>query len=457
MFRSLTVRALALAALTTGGALIFLWVLLTGLFEQRISQRYFAEIEVHLDQLARAVEPGPEGIVLSDEPDNSAFERPLSGLYWQIEDGDAALTSNSLWDEFLDLPPPGATGQIRRHPRIRFGDGTVMAVERTLVVGEGAGERPVRMIVAIDRTELEQTNAEFADRVLVLVALLGGFLLLATAAQVFFGLRPLKTLRNRLNAVRAGQAGRLEGRFPTEITGLADELNRLLAAREEMIARARARAGDLAHGLKTPLAVLAAEARRLEAEGEAAAAAEITQQIERMHRNVERELVRARAAGAGATRAARTHLGPAVERLVKAFRRMPRGADLAWDDQIGPDLAIAMDPADFDEVAGTLLDNARKWAKTRVVITAGSDGVRTSVTVQDDGPGVPDAELGRIVERGWRLDEATPGTGLGLAIAKDILELYGGRLRLDRGDLGGLSATMTVPVAGGGQGPLPPA
>lgn len=450
MFRSLTVRALVLAALTTGGALIFLWVLLTGLFEQRIAQRYFAEIEGHLEQLARVVEPGPEGAILSDEPENPAFGRPFSGLYWQVEVADLMLTSNSLWDEVLDLPPARAPGTIYRHDRIVFGDSTLMVAERILVIGEAEQERPARMIVAMDRAELEQAKKDFGDRALVLVGLLGGFLMLATAGQVFFGLRPLKILRNRLNAVRAGRADRLEGRFPTEIAGLVVELNRLLAAREEMIGRARARAGDLAHGLKTPLAVLAAEARRLDAAGEQAAATEISAQIERMHRNVERELVRARAASAGAKLAARTQAAPAVERLLGAFRRMPGGEDLAWHDRIAADLVIAMDPVDFDEVAGTVLDNARKWAKARVVISARSDGNTTLVSIEDDGPGVPEAELDQIVRRGWRLDEATPGTGLGLAIAKDILELYGGHLALSRSDLGGLSVTLTVPVPGSG-------
>ena len=449
MFRSLTVRALALAALTTGGALVFLWILLTALFEQSIAQRYFAEIEAHLGQLAREVEPAPDGVVLSNEPTTPGFQRPFSGLYWQIEAGATVLTSNSLWDEVLALPEAGPIGDIRRHDRRLFGDGTVMIAEQTLVVGEGDQERPVRMAVAIDRAGLEQAKADFGDRVLILVAILGGFLILANAVQVFFGLRPLKVLRSRLNAVRDGQADRLEGRYPTEIDGLVVELNRLLVAREEMIDRARARAGDLAHGLKTPLAVLAAEARRLEAAGQDAAAAEITAQIDRMHRNVERELVRARAANVGATLAARTQMGPAVERLLRAFRRMPGGEDLDWQAQIPDDLVIALDPVDFDEVAGTLLDNARKWARSRVQITAGTQGNRTLVCIADDGPGVPATELDQIVERGRRLDEAKPGTGLGLAIVRDILELYGGQLELGRADLGGLTVTIAVPVPGG--------
>ena len=448
MFRSLTVRALVLAALTTGAALVILWVLLTGLFEQRISQRYFAEIELHLDQLARVVEPGPDGVVISGDMNAPGFERPFSGLYWQVDAGEVSLTSKSLWDEFLDLPPPKEPGVLVRHTRIAFGDGVVLVVENTVLLGESEAEKPVRLIVALDRAGLEEAKEDFGDRVLILVAILGAVLMLATGVQVFFGLRPLQTLRQRLNAVRSGQADRLEGQFPTEIAGVVDELNTLLDGRREMIDRARARAGDLAHGLKTPLAVLGAEARRLDAAGESAAAVEINAQIDRMQRNVERELVRARAASTGGTLAARTKLGPAFERLLGAFRRMPGGEALKWNLVCPTDAVIALDPGDFDEVAGTLLDNARKWSQGQVRITVTIHEGATRVLIEDDGPGVPDAELDQIVERGRRLDEATPGTGLGLAIAKDILELYGGRLSLTESDLGGLAAEIQVPLPG---------
>lgn len=449
MTRSLTLRALVLAALTTGAALVFLWILLTQLFEQRIAHRYFIELEAHLAALERGAEPGPDGVAMASTPQAPDFARPFSGLYWQVEAAGKVLTSRSLWDEVLVLPNPGEPGKVVRHIRLDFGDGQIMAAERVLVIGEAEGLR-VRIIAAIDRAGLESSKADFGDRVLTLVAILGVFLMLATSVQIYFGLRPLQTLRTRLNAVRAGQAERLEGPFPTEINGLVDEVNRLLSAREEMVSRARARAGDLAHGLKTPLAVLGAEARRLDSMGETAAAAEINAQIDRMHRNVERELVRARAASSGSTLASRTKLAPAIERMLRAFRRMPGGEDLDWTASVPEDLVIAMDSVDLDEVAGTLLDNARKWASTRVRLSARAEGAQTIMVVEDDGPGVPDTEMDHIVERGRRLDEATPGTGLGLAIARDILELYGGTLSVGRSELGGLSVEISVPRGGAG-------
>ena len=450
---SLRLRILALAAVSIAAALVLLWVLLTQLFEQQIAARFFAEIESHLEQLARVVEPAPDGgVALSEDLGEPRFARPFSGLYWQISvlgEGDENLvTSSSLWDEFLALPTAAAApGDLVRHERIPFLDSDIMLVERTLLLGQDDREIPLRLAVAIDRAELESAKKDFADRVLMLVALLGAFLLIASAVQILFGLRPLGYLRTRLNAVRAGDAQRLEGRFPSEVQGVVDELNGLLAGREEMVARARARAADLAHGLKTPLAVMAAESRRLAELGETTAAAEITAQIDRMNRNVERELVRSRARGGGATVGERTPVGPAIERLFRVFERMPGGDAISWESVVDTDATIPMEAADFDEVAGNLLDNARKWAAGRVVVTAATEGGMAKVTIDDDGPGIPREELAYVVERGGRLDESSPGSGLGLAIARDILGIYGGRLDLETAPSGGLRARISIPSA----------
>ncbi|MDH3668003.1 MAG: ATP-binding protein [Paracoccaceae bacterium] len=448
--RSLKLRILALAALSTGGALLFLWFLLTQLFEQQIAARFYSELGPHLEQLARAAEPAPDGgVELVGEMSDQRFQRPFSGLYWQVKLTDGApLTSESLWDEALDLPGAGApAGEIARHDRVAFQDTALMVLERTVVLGGDVADIPLRMAVAIDRTELERAKGEFGDRVLMLVALLGAFLMAAAAVQIGFGLKPLAHLKARLNAVRAGEAQRLDGNFPAEIEELVGEVNGLLAGREEMVARARARASDLAHGLKTPLAVLAAESRRLATQGETAAADEISAQIERMSRNVERELVRTRTRGAGGRLASRTALEPAIERLLGAFARLPGGDQINWHNTVSPGAAIAMDQADFEEVAGNLLDNARKWARSavRVTATATADDGAATLVIEDDGPGVPPEDLAEVVERGRRLDQATPGSGLGLAIARDILELYDGRLTLEAAAPSGLRVVVTVP------------
>ena len=283
-------------------------------------------------------------------------------------------------------------------------------------------------------------------RWLLLVAALGVFLLAAVAVQVQLGLRPLTRLGGRLNAMRGGRADRLAGRFPAEIQQLVDELNGLLAVREAMVADARARASDLAHGLKTPLSILAAESRRLAADGAGVSAAEIDAQIERMNRTVERELARARVRGRAGALAGGVALAEAVDRLLGAFARMTEGAGLSWEAAVPSDLTAAMDPADLDEVLGNLCDNARKWARGRIRITAVPLGDGLRLTVEDDGPGIPPAGRSAVLARGGRLDESAPGTGLGLTIVRDILDRYDGTLDLSESPLGGLRVALTLPA-----------
>ncbi|MEO1494572.1 MAG: ATP-binding protein [Pseudomonadota bacterium] len=445
---SLTVRILTLAALAIAAALIFIWLLLTQLFESQITARYFAELEGHLQQLGRAVELDREGAVyLGDEMGEPRFERPFSGLYWQIiGDGDAVLlTSDSLWDETLEVPDRVAAEPITRHARLAFGDAVVMAIERTVLIGGAGTEFPVRLVVALDRTELTAAMDAFDGRVKILAALVGLFLMIAAGVLLMVGLGPLRRLRTSLAALRTGTAARLDGPFPSEIQGVADELNRVLDARDEMIDGARARAADLAHGLKTPLAVLGAESRSLAARGDTETAAAINAEIDRMHRNVERELIRARV-GLHAGADLRMPIAPSLDRLVRALGRLPVAEGLDWEVSVPAGLEVAMDPTDFEEVAGNLLDNACKWAASRIAITAHIREDCVDLSITDDGPGVPDAQLHEIVERGRRLDQATPGTGLGLTIARDILDLYGGELRLDHVEPSGLLAHLTLPA-----------
>ncbi|GMG80845.1 HAMP domain-containing sensor histidine kinase [Paralimibaculum aggregatum] len=452
---SLRLRIVLLSALSLGASLLLAWALLTRLFEAQIAARLEAELTGHLAQLTRSVEIGPDGAAaVIDRMPGDGFRRAFGGLYWQVSGPGQAppLTSISLWDETLDLPPARAGfGAVVRHDRLPFLDTELMALERRVVLAAPGGPEvgaPLRLAVAADRAALEAAKAEFGDDVLVLVALLGGFLVAAGAVQIHFGLRPLARLSARLDGMRAGRAERLEGRFPGEIQQLVDALNALLGARETMVAEARARAGDLAHGLKTPLSVLAAESRRLAAAGDAEGAAEIAAQIERMDRTIERELARARVRGGAGIGAAATPLARAADRLLGALARISGEDGPAWERTLPEGLAVAVDPVDLEEALGNLLDNARKWARGRVRLSAGRAAGEIWVAVEDDGPGIPPEARRQALARGGRLDETTPGTGLGLAIAGDIAARYGGRLELGAGAFGGLRAALVLPAAG---------
>ena len=270
--------------------------------------------------------------------------------------------------------------------------------------------------------------------------------LVAGLAQVKAGLAPLGQLRARLLAVREGRSARVEGSYPTEVQPLVDDLNALLEDRERSVARAQAKASDLAHGLKTPLALLAQEAERARAGGHGELATTVEHQVERMTRQVDYHLAHARAAASGARLGARCLLGLSVDGLVRTLQRLHAERGLAIDAEVPEGLAVQVEREDLDEMLGNLLDNACKWARSRVKLSASAEGSQVLVTVDDDGPGLDPALHDRVLQRGVRADEAAPGTGLGLAIVRDLAELYGGGVRFDRSPEGGLRACLRLPV-----------
>jgi signal transduction histidine kinase len=271
--------------------------------------------------------------------------------------------------------------------------------------------------------------------------------LIAAVVQGQRTLRSIDSLRTRLVSLRAGRESRMEGVYPSEVQPLVDDLNVLLDHRERAIHRAIAKAGDLAHGLKTPLAILSQEAARARAAGQADVADAIDQQVERMHRQVEYHLVHARAAASGATGGARSSVKESADGLVRAMARLHAERGLVIDSSISPDVEVRVQREDLDEMLGNLLDNACKWGCSRVAVNAVADGDAVVVTVEDDGKGLKAEMREAVLRRGVRADEAAPGSGLGLAIVSDLAELYGGSISLDASPLGGLQARLRLPSA----------
>lgn len=278
------------------------------------------------------------------------------------------------------------------------------------------------------------------------VAILAIILLLVGLIQVSRGVSPVAQLRHKLSAIRGGHARQVEGAFPSEVQPLVDDLNTLLAARDRVVERAQAKAGDLAHGLKTPLAVLLKEADAAERAGHGELAAAIRQQVDRMHRQMDYHLAHARAAASGAAPGTRTPVAEVAEALARTLRRLhaDRQIDIAVD--VAGDHAARAERADLEEMLGNLMDNACKWAARRLSLSARIDGTTLVCTVDDDGPGVEDALRQSVLQRGVRADETAPGSGFGLAIVRDLAEVYDGTIVLSRSPLGGLRATLTLPA-----------
>jgi signal transduction histidine kinase len=271
--------------------------------------------------------------------------------------------------------------------------------------------------------------------------------MIAGLYQVRGVLSAVNRLRARLSAVHTGLEPRLEGVYPAEVQPLVNDLNTLLDHREHAVRRAVARAGDLAHGLKTPLAVLAHEAERAAAAGHTEIAAAVNEQVVRMRRQVESHLAHARAAASGATPGARCTVQESAAGLARTTLRLHADRGLSIDVQVPPEHAVRCQREDLDEMLGNLLDNACKWGKSRVVIASSAAPSSIVITVDDDGQGIAPSMRASVLHRGVRADEAAPGSGLGLAIVQDLAELYGGTIALDRSVSGGLRAVLALPRA----------
>ena len=363
---------------------------------------------------------------------------------WQIEaEGGEAIRSRSLWDETLPAPNPDRVTPVIYEAVGPQGRPLFLRAE-TLTLHTPEGEQRVRVIVAADYADIEVPVGEFGRDLAIALAIIGLCLTVAAALQVGLGLAPLAKLRKDIAAVRAHHVSQLNSQVPSEVRPLVEEVNQLLKAQEDALVRARSQAGDLAHGLKSPLAVLSAIARSIRRSGNADDATEILAQVDTMRRRIDRELARARL---GPNRRASSRLDTLVGRLVHLLCRTPHGERIEWETSVDPEAVVSADEVDVAEVVGNILDNASKWARTKVRVTASLNGASVDLCIEDDGPGVPEDHLGDILVRGARLDDQREGTGLGLAIVNDIVAAYGAELHLTRSQLGGLSVKVAWPRA----------
>jgi signal transduction histidine kinase len=301
----------------------------------------------------------------------------------------------------------------------------------------------IALVVRLTRNhpELALRHATHIAMVLLVAASLVGGLFLVRKAVA-----PFRALRAALSLVREGRSRTIEGDYPSEVQPLVNDLNALIEDRERAVARALTTAGDLAHGLKTPLAVLAQEAEQAGAEGHPELAATLGQLVERMQRQVDYHLARARAtASSGAAPGVRCAVLASVEALVRTMRRLHAERELTIEADVSPAHELRGRREDLDEMLGNLLDNACKWARSRVAISSSSDDDFVLISVDDDGPGLDPFMRAEVLQRGVRADQQVRGSGLGLAIVSDLAELYGGSVTLETSPLGGTRARLELP------------
>lgn len=366
------------------------------------------------------------------------YQRVFSGAYWQVQDahGRPLGQSRSLWDETLQLPAALHTGPAQGYDTRGPLDTPLRALVQQVTLPRVP--TPLRVVVATDRSDLDAQVSAFRQRTALALAVLIALWFAVLVTQVHYGLRPLAELGRIAGQVRNGE----NVRFPQqglvkEVAPLAAQLNDLLDHHQRMVVRARRSAEDLAHALKTPLTVLVTEA-----DGDGSDWRQtLRSETARMQASIERYL----AAGIGADSQQRTAVAPVIDALCALMQRVhnERGLVFAQDPDAQGLFAGARE--DLEEMLGNLLDNAGKWAAHRVSIRVRHIDATLRIEVQDDGPGLPDADLQRVLERGVRLDQRAAGSGLGLAIVADIAESHGGTLVLANAEPG-LRATLTLPA-----------
>lgn len=438
--------SIRLRLLMTGASAVALALLLAAaglavLFNRHVERVAASDLSDRLEHLASAAEIDSDGkLVMGAPPRDPLYQRPYSGHYWQIDAPAAQLRSRSLWDHVLILP--AETGDAWQGELTGPLGEPLLARVRRIALAMPGGDLPLRIAVTMDRADLDAARADFLRDLLPYLALLGLAFITTLGLAVTVALRPLSTIEHRVAGLNKGRERRIGADLPAEILPLARQIDTLLEKQEAEIERARLRAGDLAHGLKTPLQALLGEAGLLRQKGLSDAAAGIEDIARTMHTHVDRELARARLA----SETGRTSCDAAkVARSVAAvLRRTPQGAALRIEVEGAEGVRVQLDRADLAEAIGALAENAVRHARSRVRIICTRADAQASIRVCDDGPGAVPALLDLLPGRGLRLDEQDGGQGLGLAIAADIAAAVGGTLRLRNGDPG-FEAELLLP------------
>ncbi len=426
-------------------ALVATAFLLTELYSRALDTSLSETLEFQIESLVGAVlENGPADIPSTAITD-PRFARLASGWYWEIRNDQGQVLSSSASRVGSILPsievPFGPDNRRSAVLTDAYGT-TIRAVERRITL-QDAGTLDIK--VTGNLNEIYALVADFRGQALIVLGAVGVMLAIMSFLVARFALRPIIRLRQSVEAVRQGEVAEISGRFPSEIAPLADEINELLRSNTQIIERARNQVGNLAHGLKTPLAVL-----RNEAAGKQTALAEIVRsESDKMAGLVSNYLDRARLAARTSIVGKKADAPALMARLVRVMGRVHPETELRFAEPAADTPWFRGEESDLEEICGNLLDNACKWAAKRVQVALGSSktsaGLALHIVIEDDGPGLEQDEIATALRRGQRLDEKKPGSGLGLDIVKELVDIYGGNITLGRSDMGGLKAELILP------------
>jgi signal transduction histidine kinase len=456
--------------LITGAAIFITAALLLAAFvigfvlhrfiQGQIDQRLDTQL-VFLSSMLTASSDGT--IALAGNADGPPFDRPARGWYWQINGPKNVLRSRSLEGNSIDAPPvprrPMPPDFRRMHddiddlpaearPAPGDGPGPGRAPLHFRIAQQTIGTTPVTLLASSPRAAVMGPLRAAMVTLGVSLAILGLALMLAIVFQVRLGLRPLERLRRAIADVRAGRSDRLPAEQPREIQPLVTELNGLLEQNAANLERARRHVANLAHGLKTPLATLSIALAERGRDG----SSDLHGLAVLMERRIRHHLARARAAALNGPARTRTPVASRLDDVCNALKKIHADKNVGLTLIVPSDVAVACEQQDFDEMVGNLLENAFRWARSKVAVNVGisappDDGRLLRLVIEDDGPGLTPDQVPQVLRPGERIDESAPGFGFGLPIARELAELYGGELNLDTSPLGGLRVTLILPRA----------
>jgi signal transduction histidine kinase len=451
--KSLTLRAVLVSAAFAAISLFLISTLLIGLFRKSSEEAFEDMLSVQLGTLLDFVSTDDNG-KMRGEPafSDSRFLNVGSGWYWTVEYADDSsrdrLMSRSLAGQPLPLADTGTvpfTKDFRRSYSI-LGPKNVPLLVFERESQTGSKSVALRYRIMGDRQSIDKRIREFTRQIYTLLSLFILVSIAANALAVRFGLNPLRRVGLALQQIREGKSSRLEGEFPPEIAPLANEMNALIDNNRRIVERSRTQVGNLAHALKTPLAVMSNQGQALGG----ARGAVIAGQTGAMQEQIQRYLQRARVGAQRESVVYRAPVTPIIVPTLRVMQKLNPEKQFHFDPPMD-ELVFAGEAEDFQEIIGNLLENAAKWGKRRIELKA--EKVRSaaaipmlSVQICDDGPGLTEKQIAAGIKRGKRMDESKPGTGLGLSIVSDTVREYGGAVTLGRSPLGGLSVTFTLPL-----------
>jgi len=437
MIRSLQSRLSIGLTISIVALLFALWLAVSFTIRHVAEDFVAARLQHDAEDLLSILQITDDGIVVDHNRISSVYLHPFSGHYYRIQHADKSLRSRSLWDEVITTPQLGV-GEIRE-------DHISGPQQQPLLLWQGGYQkrgREITISVAEDVSHIDEDTIEFMQWYSAATLVATIILIIAQLVILRRSLKPLELVRHEITLLEKGETRSLSEDVPSEVRPLVSEFNRLLAVMSQRLQRSRNATGNLAHALKTPLALLTRLIDNEALTHTPQLQQELLESVSRIQQLMERELRRAQLAGK-AIAGQQFDFGEELPALLDTLRHIYQDKGIMIDMEISDDAHLSADREDLLELLGNLLDNACKWATSRVRLTV-ADKPGIVICVEDDGPGCDDESIQRLTQRGTRIDEAVDGHGLGLSIVHDIVSAYSGSLTFSRSELGGLAVKITM-------------